>query len=221
MMTKEKNSSAIGILHRRYIKDKPDRLASLETERQNARVAKFLYDMRKSEGLSQSELAKRVGTTQSVISRLEDEEYEGHSLSMLQKIAEALGHTVSVNFVVKDKAKSDVRHAFHLFLRTMRKAKRLTVEQLAHKAGIDIEEIVFLENDESYRPDPLTLHRLSKFYDVPERKLLVLAGAVRDVPEMVREQASRFAAHSDGIGELSREEKEALDEFMCFLKDSS
>lgn len=220
-MTKIKKSSAVGILHRRYIKDSPERLASLEAERLNIRVAKALYDMRKGEELSQSDLAKRVGTTQSVISRLEDAEYEGHSLSMLQKIAEALGHEISVNFVAKDKTKSEVRHAFHIFLRMIRKAKKLTVEQLAHKAEIDIEEIVFLENDETYRPDPLTLHRLSKFYDIPERKLLVLAGAVRDVPEMVREQASRFAAHSDGIGDLTREEKEALDEFMCFLKDNS
>jgi transcriptional regulator with XRE-family HTH domain len=41
-------------------------------------------------------LAERVDTTQSVISRLEDADYEGHSLSMLNRIAKALNQHVRV-----------------------------------------------------------------------------------------------------------------------------
>lgn len=41
--------------------------------------------------MSQAELAQRVGTTQSVIARLEDAEYAGHSLTMLERIAVACG----------------------------------------------------------------------------------------------------------------------------------
>jgi hypothetical protein len=37
-----------------------------------------------------------VGTTQSVISRLEDADYEGHSLAMLRRIARAVGYVVQV-----------------------------------------------------------------------------------------------------------------------------
>ena len=54
---------------------------------------------RESAGLTQAQLAKRVGTTQSVISRLEDADYEGRSLSMLQRIAEALHQRVEVRLV--------------------------------------------------------------------------------------------------------------------------
>ncbi|MCY7321042.1 MAG: helix-turn-helix transcriptional regulator, partial [Phormidesmis sp. CAN_BIN36] len=51
----------------------------------NAELAQLLYQARTQAGLTQQQLADRIGTKQSVIARLEDAEYEGHSLSMLQK----------------------------------------------------------------------------------------------------------------------------------------
>jgi len=59
-------------------------------------VALKLASLRKASGLSQKELAKRVGTSQQQISRLESPSYEGHSLSMLRRIAEVLEATVHV-----------------------------------------------------------------------------------------------------------------------------
>jgi predicted transcriptional regulator len=50
-------------------------------------------------GLTQQQLAERVGTKQSVIARLEDADYEGHSLSMLQRIASALHHKLEMYLV--------------------------------------------------------------------------------------------------------------------------
>ena len=47
--------------------------------------------MREDAGLTQTELAKKIGITQSVIARLEDAEYTGHSLAMLERIATACG----------------------------------------------------------------------------------------------------------------------------------
>ena len=40
-----------------------------------------------------------LGTTNTVISRLENDDYEGHSLAMLRRIAAALGKRVEVRFV--------------------------------------------------------------------------------------------------------------------------
>ena len=57
----------------------------------------FLTDEQK--GLSQRESAKLVGTTASVICRLEDADYEGHSLAMLNRIAAALNPRVEIRFV--------------------------------------------------------------------------------------------------------------------------
>lgn len=59
-------------------------------------VALQLAALRKESGLSQKELAKLVGTSQQQISRLESPSYDGHSLSMLRRVAEVLGATVRV-----------------------------------------------------------------------------------------------------------------------------
>ena len=67
-------------------------------EHLNVRVARMIYDARAEAGLTQKQLASLVDTTQSVIARLEDADYEGHSLSMLQRIAEALGKRVEISF---------------------------------------------------------------------------------------------------------------------------
>jgi transcriptional regulator with XRE-family HTH domain len=62
----------------------------------NAEIGQLIYDARTKAGLTQKQLANRLGTTQSVISRLESADYEGHSLSMLQRIAEALGQKLEL-----------------------------------------------------------------------------------------------------------------------------
>ena len=54
-------------------------------------LAVLVREMREEAGLTQAELAGKTGTTQSVIARLEDAEYRGHSLSMLERIAAACG----------------------------------------------------------------------------------------------------------------------------------
>lgn len=59
-------------------------------------IAVQLSALREEQGLSQKELADRVGTSQQQISRLESPSYEGHSLSMLRKVAKALGGRVHV-----------------------------------------------------------------------------------------------------------------------------
>ncbi|MEX0643250.1 MAG: helix-turn-helix transcriptional regulator [Pirellulales bacterium] len=71
----------------------------IATETINVRVAQIIYHARIKAGLTQKQLAKLVGTTQSVIARLEDANYEGHSLSMLNRIAAALNKSVDIRFV--------------------------------------------------------------------------------------------------------------------------
>jgi len=59
-------------------------------------VAVLVREMREHAGLTQRELAKRASTTQSVISRLEDAEYVGRSLSTLERVATACGITLKL-----------------------------------------------------------------------------------------------------------------------------
>ena len=92
-------TDAVEILHRRYFADKPEMLAALEEAKANDEVARKIYELRTKAGLSQRQLAKLVGTTASVICLLEDADYEGHSLSMLRRIATAVNRRVEIRFV--------------------------------------------------------------------------------------------------------------------------
>lgn len=67
-------------------------------EKTNAQVARMICDARIEAGLTQKQLADLVGTQQSTIARLEDADYEGHSLSMLRRIAAALNLGLEVRF---------------------------------------------------------------------------------------------------------------------------
>ncbi len=101
-MSKRKKASttnAIDILHRRYYEGRPERLAALEEARANDSVARKIAALRVQAGLTQRQLAKLVGTTASVICRLENADYEGHSLAMLNRIAAALNQRVEIRFV--------------------------------------------------------------------------------------------------------------------------
>ncbi|MFZ1933210.1 MAG: helix-turn-helix transcriptional regulator [Thermoguttaceae bacterium] len=92
-------SAALRYLYDRYIGDNPKRLASLEAERINLDIACKIYDLRTKAGMSQRELARRIGTSAANICRLENADYQGHSLSMLRRIAAALEMRVDVRFL--------------------------------------------------------------------------------------------------------------------------
>ena len=100
---KKRTTDAVKILHARYIKDDPEKLDALQREREKALIAGQIYELRIQAQLSQAELARMVGTTQSVISRLEDADYDGHSLNMLRRIAKALNCILEVRFTPQEK----------------------------------------------------------------------------------------------------------------------
>jgi transcriptional regulator with XRE-family HTH domain len=221
MRARKRSSAAAEILHRRYVGDDPARKAALEAARVHAEVARTIYELRTEAGMTQQELAKLIGTTQSVISRLEDEEYEGHSLEMLHRIATALNKKMTVVMTAEDPKADSLRCAFQQALRYLRRARGLTIEKLAQLTDVDRDELSAAECNAGYRPTPRTLHRLSQFYSIPERSLAVLAGAIREVPAKLEQSASAFAAQSESFAKLSREERAALDQFVRALREAS
>lgn len=96
---KEPTSSAAEIMHRRYIKGNKRRLKYIEQEKQRVKIAQKIYELRNQANLTQQELAERIGSRQSVISRLENADYDRHSLRMLHKIAHAMHCKVEVRLV--------------------------------------------------------------------------------------------------------------------------
>jgi DNA-binding XRE family transcriptional regulator len=96
---RKSTSDAVEVLHRRFYEGKPGRLKNLEEARANEEIARKIRELRTAASLTQTQLAKLIGTTASVICRLEDADYEGHSLAMLRRIGAALNQRVQIRFV--------------------------------------------------------------------------------------------------------------------------
>ena len=64
----------------------------------NSRIAAQIRELRKRCGWTQRQLAEKIGTRQSGISRLEKSGYSGWSISTLRKLAETFDVALSVKF---------------------------------------------------------------------------------------------------------------------------
>jgi len=106
MARKKFHSDASKFLYNRFIAGDPKREEEYEEEVINAEIARKIYELRTKAGLIQQELAQRVGMSKSAICRLEDADYEGHSLSMLKRIAEALDERVVIRFMPSKRLKT-------------------------------------------------------------------------------------------------------------------
>jgi DNA-binding XRE family transcriptional regulator len=101
---RRKTSDALAIIDRRYFRSRKARreLAAAEA---GLRVSEMLFELRTRAGLTQQQLARRVGTSHSVISRIEDGGYQGHSLALLRRVAAALGKRLEIRFVDEKRAR--------------------------------------------------------------------------------------------------------------------
>ena len=90
-------------------------------------VAMQVAALREKAGLSQKDLARKLKTSQQQISRLESPSYEGHSLSMLRRIARALNARVRVVFEAGEKPSSsrvaEASNSYRAVRRQRRQAK--------------------------------------------------------------------------------------------------
>jgi len=96
-MSTRKQDALDQLIHEFVAKD-PQHQSMLDEEIVNVEAAQLVYNLRQSAGLTQRELAKKVGTTASVICRMEQADYEG-SLPMLRRIAAALNRRLELRAV--------------------------------------------------------------------------------------------------------------------------
>jgi transcriptional regulator with XRE-family HTH domain len=85
---------------------------AVEVESFNSDIATKVYELRTEAGLTQKELADLVGSQQSVISRIEDADYDGHSISLLRRIAHALGRKLRVEFYLDPEVRTTTDAGF-------------------------------------------------------------------------------------------------------------
>lgn len=84
-------------LMKKLIKEKPGLKEEIEKHEPEYQVQRALIRLRIKEHLTQKQLAKRIGTKQPVLSRIENGRVEA-SLETLQKIADAVGAKLIVKF---------------------------------------------------------------------------------------------------------------------------
>lgn len=93
----EKTTDALKIIEAVLLRDDTRLQLQIEKERVNALAAQIIYDLRVQHGMSQRELAERVGTSASAICRLEDSDYGSHTLNMLVRILFVFGHRLALD----------------------------------------------------------------------------------------------------------------------------
>lgn len=98
MMARKRTSDGMEILDR-MIGDDAELRELYEQEKINLHIAQLIYDARTESDLSQKELAEMLNTAESVISQLEDTDFEGNMFSMLNRIAKALNREVKIELV--------------------------------------------------------------------------------------------------------------------------
>lgn len=110
--------------------------------------------------------------------------------------------------------------AFGTLVRLERRNSKLTVADLAKALDIEEEEIREIEHDPQYKARPRTILEIARYFNLPPKTVMKLAGAAASNDEKFYEKAMKFAAHSDDIGTLNEEEKQLLRSFVEFLRDS-
>jgi HTH-type transcriptional regulator, competence development regulator len=106
------------------------------------------------------------------------------------------------------------RQSLGKFIELSRRRMRLSVEQLADKANVDLAELLAIEKAEDILPEPRTVYQLAQILRMRVEPLMELAGLVVPKSIALTESAVRFAARSEPMDALTKEEEEALNWFV-------
>jgi transcriptional regulator with XRE-family HTH domain len=109
--------------------------------------------------------------------------------------------------------------AFGRLINLWRRKKGLRIDALAEKARIDVAELIEIERNLNYVPEPRTVYRLAKTLDLPSERMLELSGNLIVRDSSLGQEAVRFAARSESVEKLSKDEQRALEEFVKFLSE--
>lgn len=119
--------------------------------------------------------------------------------------------------VAAPQALPESKIAFSRFVELMRRKRGLTVEQLAGACGIEVAEVINIEDEALAGIGPRTVYQLAKCFNVSDSKLMQIAGLKQVQDPSLTVQSLRFAARSNSMASLTKEEREALDEFVADL----
>ena len=131
------------------------------------------------------------------------------------------GLAVDLGLYPRRPARSDLANvnaatALAKLVELWRRQQRLTVEEFAKRSNLTEAEVVGIESGE-FVPEPRALFQVSQVIPVSYDKLMHVAGHVRQPDERLSNGAVRFAARSESMEKLTRQEEEALHDFVNLL----
>jgi hypothetical protein len=98
----------------------------------------------------------------------------------------------------------------------LRRQHSYTIERLALQARVDIDELLMIEKDYEFQPEPRTVHQLAEVFHLQPRALQLLAGSSKPRDELFKEVV-KFAASSEPVAKLTKEEATAVEHFVAVL----
>lgn len=137
------------------------------------------------------------------------------------EVLDDIGMFLSADVVGQPEPKSELKEAFGVLVRQLRRRDGLSVQDLSTKARVQEDELRRIERDPHYLPRPRTVHQIANVFNVPERAFMKLSGATITHDQAFRDEALKFAAKSDDIAKLSRDEQRVLNSYIKYLSESS
>lgn len=107
--------------------------------------------------------------------------------------------------------------AFGRFIEMKRRDMGLTPEQLAEVADLEISEILSMERDSHYDPEPTAVTQLAKVFHVSPTGFSQLAGLTVPKNEKFVYEMTKFAARSESSAKLTPEERSILEHYASIL----
>ncbi len=110
---------------------------------------------------------------------------------------------------------------FGRLMQMLRRRENLKIEELSKKADISVNEIHLIEESPGYLPKPRTLFQLERFFKLPTDSLARFSGVIIKKDREHEAERFRFAACSNGMGKLTKDEKDLLAQFVKHLSELS
>lgn len=127
-----------------------------------------------------------------------------------------VGEVASDDFI-----REESRLAFGCFVNLIRRGRGWPIEQLAEKADIEVGEIMSIEDDAHYFPEPRTVYQIANVFSVSQVRLMELSGLTKPKDIRFVNEAVRYAARSEPIKALSDAEQAALDGLISVINEKA
>lgn len=115
----------------------------------------------------------------------------------------------------------ETRIALGTFVELWRRNQGWDAVKLAKEAGVDPEEILDIERNPQSEPEPSAVYRLAQVFKMPAKILMELAGLTEPRTPYLREAAVRFAARSESMAALNKNEREAFEAFVSAISETA